>query len=296
MAECVRKAWLILGTTRLDLEDDTAGYYCTELDLGYPEVREVMDNRPDLDGVDDRTALFGSRAMAATITARGGTMSPDQIGSLFARYMLPGVRPELHYVLDRPGAPERRVIVRASDYAWPISGANTREIHLGWVAADPAMEDPVTKTAIAWAGSTGSGRVYALTFNRIYPAGGSASTSARISSPGDVPIRPLFRFYGPHTAPAIQLQPSAGGTMGYIGFEAGFIIPAGQWVDVDAAKHTAYANSDPAQSVIDQIRWDASTWPVLPVAPAYTTMWYGSGSSTSGVTQVQAIWNDRYLS
>jgi hypothetical protein len=292
---CVRRAWLILGDRRLELEDDTAGYYCTELDLGYPEVREVMNNRPDLDGADDRTALFGARAVSANIRARaGGTMTADEIGTLFAPFMLPGVRPELHYVLDRPGAPERMAAVRASGYTWPVSGARSREIHLGWIAADPAMSDPAERWVIAYAGSsTGTGRNYPLTFNRLYPPGGNTSTTATISSPGDIPIRPLLRIYGPITAPRVALAISDGSSL-EVRFVAGFIINAGHWVDVDAANRTVYADSDPTLPVVDRVDWQTSTWPVLPVAPASTSMNL-YGDSTAGVTQVEAIWHDRYI-
>lgn len=58
---CVRKAWLTLGSTLINLEDPTQGYFCTQLDLGFPSVREVTNNKPDQDGTDDRTRFMGSR-------------------------------------------------------------------------------------------------------------------------------------------------------------------------------------------------------------------------------------------
>lgn len=296
---CVRRAWLALGGRTLELEDDDAGYYCTELDLGYPEVREVITNRPDTDGTDDRTAYFGARAVAANIRARGGTMSVDQIGALFAPFMLPSVRPELHYVLDRPGAPERVCTVRASGYSWPISGAHTREVHLGWVASDPIMRDPDEQIAGAYAGSsTGAGRLYPLTFPRLYPPGGNSPTTGIISSPGDLPVRPLIRIYGPITDPHVRLQVNDPDPTPVAIFDLyfvrGFIINTAHWVDVDADQRTVYADSDAAQPAMDKIDWQRSTWPVLPPAPAVTYMTL-AGTTTAGVTQAQAIWQDGYL-
>src|SRR5215471_4422983 len=56
---CIRRAWLVLGTDSLALEDDAAGYYTTELDLGYPEVRDgPVNDRPGRDGTDDRVRLM----------------------------------------------------------------------------------------------------------------------------------------------------------------------------------------------------------------------------------------------
>jgi hypothetical protein len=186
-------------------------------------------------------------------------------------------------------------IVRASGYTWPVSGASSREIHLGWIAADPAMTDPAGRTAIAYAGSsTGTGRNYPLTYARLYPPGGNAPSTATISSPGDVPIRPLLRIYGPITAPRVTLELSdSSGTL-EVRFVPGFIINAGRWVDVDAAARTVYADSDPTAPVIDQVDWTVSTWPVLPTEPLFTYLNL-YGDSTAGVTQVQAIWHDRYL-
>jgi hypothetical protein len=278
-----------------------AGYACTELDLGYPEVRDsaTVNNRPDQDGVDDRTKYAGGRAMSATIRAVGGAMKVDEIGALFAVFQIPNARPQLHYVLDRPGAPERFTTVRATGYAWPISGARTREINLGWLASDPFMYDPAERVATSLAGSsTTPGRTYNLTFPRIYPIGGGVPTTGEIRSPGEITVRPLLRIFGPVTNPIVEMTPTTGadpaGPPALIRFVAGFIIPAGSWVDVDTNGKTAFLNSDNAQSVMAQIDWAASVWPVLPTLPYWTWLTL-RGDSTSAVSQVQALWYDGFL-
>lgn len=298
MAACVRKAWLTLGSQTLQLEDPTMGYFCEELDLGYPAPREVSNNRPDQDGVDDRTTLIGARTVAASIhvIAMAGN-SIDQAATLFAPYMNPAVRPVLHYVLDRPGAPERTLTLRAANYAWPIAGANERAVQLQWVASDPVAFDPVQKSATAWAGSTGNGRVYNLVPNRIYPAGGSGEVLGRIVTLGDLPVMPLLRIYGPITAPRIQFQyPDM--TYAYVTFLSTMIVNAGQYVEVDTRRHTAYLNGDPTKNLITSLDWYNSIWPVCPPgnAPFGTYFWFwGTPLNTSGVTQCQAFWQDRYL-
>jgi len=294
---CVRRAWLVLNGQRLDLEDDLAGYACTNLDLGYPEVRDVVSPRADASGSIDRTALMGSRAVAVELRAYGGTMTVDEIAAMWARYMLPVNRPELHYVLDRPDAPERMCVVRASGYAWPISGKRTRDIQLSWIAPDPTMVDPVQASVSALAGSsTSPGRLYPFTHNRIYPPGGGSPTTGVISSPGDVDTRPLLRVYGPITTPAVHLQihdpyPNVVDTAAIV-FVAGFRVDAGKWVDVDTNLKTA--TRDDGSSVVAGIDWQASVWPVIPPAPAdaYMTL---TGDTTSAVTQVVAYWHDGYL-
>jgi hypothetical protein len=299
VTDCVRRAWLVLGERVLPLEDDGAGYACTELDLGYPEVRDVVNNRPGQDGTDDRTVYMGSRAMSADIYASGGSMTVDEIGAAFAPYMLPNARPELHYVLDRPGAPERVATVRAAAYTWPVSGKKTRAIHLGWVAPDPILRDPTEQVAVAMAGSTSAnGRVYNFVPNRLYPPGAGAASTGEIRSAGDVVVRPLVRVYGPVTNPVVTLTPTTGadpsGPPAVLRFARGFVIDAGAWVDVDTAAKTAYRNSDPAQSVMASMDWANTVWPVLPTLPYFSWLTM-AGDSTSSTTQAQARWHDGYL-
>ena len=137
---CIRKAWLTLGALTMPLEDPDVGYYCTELDLGFPAPREVVDNRPDMDGVTDRTMVSSSRVVSANITANGAPV--DAIATQFSPFMVASVRPVLHYVLDRGASSgERTLTVRGSNYTCPISGSATRQIQLQWVAADPVAYD-----------------------------------------------------------------------------------------------------------------------------------------------------------
>jgi hypothetical protein len=293
---CIRRAWLELGNDILPLEDDVAGYYCTELNLGYPEVREVMNNRPDMSGTDDRSQFFGSRAVSANIDGRAGAMTADQIATVFAHYMLPHLRPRLHYVLERPGEPERFVTVRAANYTWPISGSKSRRVQLNWVAADPTMYDPVTSTvqAKSGGGETFVGRVYPLIFDRVYETpGGGLPTDGIIMSPGDIGVRPLFRIHGPITAPQLDLSVSDGRTLA-LWFKPTVRIDLGHWVDIDTLDHEAYYDSDPARHALSDLDWANSAWPVLPVLGQSTTMTL-RGSSTTEVTFAQAIWHDGYL-
>lgn len=299
---CRRKAWLTLGSRTVQLEDETAGYFCTELDLGYPEVREVTSNRPDQDGIDDRTAFWAGRAVSADISVQqsAGANWVDVVAASFAPFMVPSARPQLHYTLDRgPNSPERVMTVRPADYTWPISGSRRREVHLSWIAADPVARDPSITTATAWAGTTGAqGRTYPLTFPRVYPAGSGNPTSAQLVSPGDVPFKPLLRIYGPISSPVVQLVARDANNaqlfVALIAFQSSVVIDAGRRIDVDLARHTALRDGDPAQSVMSLLNWNATTWPALPPAPAVTTMTI-AGTGTTGVSQVQASWQDGYL-
>jgi hypothetical protein len=300
---CVRRAWLTLGGLSVDLEDVSAGYFCSSLDLGYPDVRDVTSNRPDADGIDDRTALMGGRVISADITAlRGAGAVIDVVAASFAPFMVPSARPTLHYILDRLDNPERTLTVRPSGYSWQVAGPDQRDINLQWVAADPVARAVTEQTATSWSGSsTLPGRTYPLTFNRIYPPGGSVGNSAQIRTAGEVPIKPRLRIFGPITNPNVffYIYPTGTGpplpTPLSIRFTGGIIVGAGHFVEVDVARKTAFVDADPTQSVLASIDWINTTWPVLPILPGYSLMTL-SGNSTSGITQCQATWRDGFLS
>jgi hypothetical protein len=287
---------LTLGSSSIDLQNEAGGWYCTNLNLGYPEVREVVNNRPDQDGIDDRTRYFGKRPVTADIvTYASSAGSIDDVADNFAPFMVPSARPVLHWILDRPGTPERTLVVRAAGYDWAVAGDQERDIHLAWVAADPIARATTTSSATAWAGSTaGVGRAYDLTFARSYPAGTSSSTVGMIRVTGDVPVYPLYRIYGPITRPIVSVGVFPANRTIMITFLSSFTIGSGQWVDVDSARKTAVLNSDPAQSVLSSIDWLNTKWGAIdPPNWGQLTI---NGSSTSPVTQVQAIWTEGFLS
>jgi hypothetical protein len=292
----IRRAWLTLGAASVLLDNPAGGWFVTSMDLGYPAVRAVITDRPDSDGADDRTKYFGARTISVAITTLlGAGAQVDAVASAFAPFMVPSARPVFHFVLDRPGATERVVTVRPAGYAWAVAGADERDIQLQFVAADPAFSDPATQTAVtAWTGGAGGGRPYNLTYPRTYPAGGGAPTSALIASHGDLPVQPFLRIYGPVTGPDIQFVPTTGATV-HVRFLSSFNIGAGHYVDVDTRAKTALQDGDPTQSVITGLDWVTTRWPVLPVLPDQTTMTI-TGSNTTAVSQVQASWQDRYLS
>jgi hypothetical protein len=292
---CVRQAWLTLGSLTIQLENIAGGWFCSNLDLGYPEVREVMQNRPDTDGAVDRTSLMGARIVTAEIHALAGAGARiDDVADNFAPFMVPSARPVLHYILDRPGTAERTISLRPSGYSWAVNDPAQRQIQLQWKAADPTVRDPNVQTAYAYTGTpAGNGRTYPLSFNRAYPASGGSPSSGTLSTNGDLPIRPLLYVYGPATGPVVTFTPSTG-PVSKVAFVSSFRIDAGHYVLVDTVNKTALLDGLRGQSELAWLDWYNTSWPVLPIAPATTTMAM-TGSSTSGATQTQATWQDGYL-
>lgn len=298
---CVRRAWLTLGGLTMPLEDVSAGYFCTNLDLGSPDVRAVMTTNPDRDGVTDRTQYLGARTVEADIVALVGAGARiDDVADGFAPFMVPSARPVLHYVLDRPGATERVLTLRAAQYGWKIAGPDQRDIVLQWVAADPIVRDPLTSSTSSYAGTGTAGRVYNLAFARAYPVGTQAPTSGRVSSPGDIPVRPLVRIYGPISGPKVATQvvdASGAAVSSQLGmtFFGSARVDAGHWLDIDHQRHTVLLDSDPAQSMFSAVDWSKSSWLTVPPAPGYATITL-TGTGTTAITQCAAVWQDGYLS
>lgn len=295
MADCVRRAWLTLGALTQPLEDEDAGLYCTELNLGYPTVREVVSNRPDAMGIDDRTSLWGERLVSANVTAQAPAAPyVDDVAARFAPFMVPNVRPVLHYVLDRPGAQEKTLTVRAANYAWPLTGGRKRNIQLQWVAADPIARGPELNRATAWAGTGGVlGRVYNLVPSRAYPVGAGLPSAGTITGHGDVGIQPYLRIFGPITDPRVTFD-TTGPPVEHSEVGMTYRIDAGHFVGIDTRLHTARLDDDPAQSVLSELDWVRLIWPVLPNAPDSTTMQL-TGTGTTSSSQVEATWQDGYL-
>ena len=294
---CVRSAWLVLGALSQPLEDEAAGYICPSLDLGSPEVRDVVTNRPDHHGVDDRTRYFGSRAITADVVALTPDARIDEIATVFAPFMRPDVRPELHYVLDRADNPERVLTMRAASYDWPIKGPEKREIHLQWVAADPIARDPVVHSSSSWSGSAiGAGRIYDLTFPREYPQGSTPPITGQLFTDGDVAVRPKLLFYGPIVGPEVAFRDESGNAQ-IFAFKNGTTIDAGSWIEVDTDARTAYWNGDLGRSAMNQIDWPRPTaWIICQSGIHYTFTLSADGGGANQVSQVVAQWRDGYLS
>jgi hypothetical protein len=286
----------------IDLESESGGWFCSSLDLGYPEVREVVNPRPAQHGADDRTQFFGGRVVTAEISALVGAGAViDEVAASFAPYMLPLARPTLHYVLDRVGQPERVIQLRASGYSWPIVGGSQRDIHLQWFADNPVIYDPTPRMAVAWSGSSiTSGRRYDLIYDpdRTYPVGQGVAIVGRIEHAGDLNARPVLRVYGPITGPVINFASyHADGFLAdqyAIGFAHAFVLGPGHFVEIDTTAYTARMDGDSQQPVEHWLIWTTLRWPVLAPLPNYTLMTL-EGDSTSGVSQAQARWQDGFL-
>ena len=108
-----------------------------------------------------------------------------------------------------------------------------------------------------------------------------------------MPIQPYLRIFGPISAPRVSMHTATPPNV-WTSIRLTSRIDAGHFVGIDTVKHTAYLDDNPAQSVLADLDWANTTWPVLPNLPDWTALELaGTGTTTS--SQVVASWQDGYL-
>jgi hypothetical protein len=301
-----RVAWLTLGdgTAPLYLDDWVAGYVCTELDLGWPEVRTVVNNRPDQHGTDDRTKLWGARVITAKLEAwPGGTLTVDQVAELFGPYLDPGSRPQLHYLTSAND--ERILTLRPNAFSAPMGTSVVRKFQLSWVAPDPLVYAGALRSGTTIPTIPGlAGRTYDLTFNRTYPAGGQSSQPVTVTNNGDQAAWPTITIWGPVTTPSVTIDywGDPGGTTNLgkllVPFVTGYRIDLPHYVVIDTRARAAWLDGDPLQSVVSSIDQTNALW--LPIPPVGANHAFGSFSMTgtsmqASRTHADVAWREAFL-
>jgi hypothetical protein len=254
---------LSLHTAGHDLELSPAnGFHVSDLDLGFPEVRSVLDPRTDRSGATDRTRFHGARVVTVQM------MLNDRVGQdrmvlleRLAPYCRPSVRPVLRMV--RPDGTQRQVVLRADARSAPLSAPNNLlAVQLQWVAPSGVIEATSVTTKVALASSDSEiGREYDLDFDRGYPAA-SPVGAVLIENPGGTESFPTLRMYGPCETPRIENQTSGGR------LQVDVTVSAGTYLEVDVAERTVRLNGSPSQSRYQAVDWTAtSSWDALTVPP-----------------------------
>jgi hypothetical protein len=287
----------------LPLDDVPRGYATTQLNLGFPGVREDMNLRPDTWGAADLTRLFGARVVSANVTlVPGGSMKMDDLLGLFAPFLDPSARPVLTYQLDTAVPVQRQLTLRVGDFSAPLVWPSRLDVLLTWTAADPIARAVDAQSATVWANdpASGTGRRYPLTFPRTYSTEeGGGPESALALNAGTWPAWPTIRIWGPCTTPRYSYRNDRLSAWGGVWFVSGFRIDAGHYVDVDTQDKTVILDTTTpqAQSVYGSL--DFPNTRMIPLQPgvdaggAYQLSL--AATQTSPATQATMTWRDAYL-
>lgn len=245
---------LELADQQLDLTPEN-GFNIRDFNLGFPVVRSVMDDRPNIDGMDDRTRFFGSRVVSLDIDLVGDKFTLlDQL----APYLNPANRPFL--VFD-DAEQTRRIRLRASEETVIITApTNIQRVLLQWVAPDGAAEglDEVEVEVPAVVGVE-AGFTWDVTFNLTFP---TTSPSGRINveSDGNVRTYPVIRLFGPCTNPRIDnaSDPDLAGKPKLLKFSQ--TLSASQFIEVNTRDRTAFLNGNPSLSLVSALDFTVSEY------------------------------------
>lgn len=261
----------------------------TAFDLGWPETREVTVNRAENDGTVDTTTLYGSRAVAMTLSMATGddpAIDATVLGLMDTLRQLstPDRRPYL-YVRFGNDADVYRLQLRTDSWTAPYSWK--LQPQLQWKAPDGALETVTEFAATVFAaGGVETGRVYPLIYPRNYGAGIPPGAIV-ISSGGMVPTWMIIRVYGPITNPTIA-NLTTGKRMVFTGLD----VAAGDYVSIRTKDHTVLVNDDPNVSRLSYVDWTQSSWlQLIPGANqiALTADVVGTGS------YMTLSWRDRRI-
>lgn len=256
------------------------------IDAPGPAIRAVTTPRPDDDGEDDTTALYGATSCAIRLLA---TATPaawvDELGS----YMHPASRPYL-VVADDEWAQVRRLRLRSENWSKPLSAEQAptqRTILAQWRAPDGAWEGDDEATVTLGSDIASSvGFSFPITFP-LALAATSSGGALQTTNVGNAPAHIVARLYGPCSAP--QLINDTTGEA--ITFTTDLVLGPGDYVEVSTRDKTAYLLSDTSASRLSMIDFSANTWWQLRSGPQ-SLRYVGTDSSTGSqaVIYYRPVW------
>jgi hypothetical protein len=301
----------VVDSLRLAPSFGPFGY--TDLDLGFPAVRDSTQELPDADGTYDDTAYHGARAISVSITVAENMFSPREIATWNPRigwnsaaywvqqlgsWMRPSRRFRLYYKLTGQG--RRWVDVRPASGSAPIvmDKPGSRDVQLSLVSPSGRL-----KSFSSGVGATVDGRNYRriplvsagvvggqpwpIDWNVGMVWGQDTSTPGDITYDGTVATGFVTRINAGMVAPLQNPRLTVTGPDGAArakGFT--MTVPAGSWVTVDSETRETFLNHDRQSSVdrfyADPLTGTADAWPVL--SPGYNPL---EVSGEQGVNRVR---------
>lgn len=227
-----------------------------EFDIPLPEVRDDVSVSTDTDGTDDHTQRHGARAVSIALRSLDEGM--DAVIAELGAFMHPALRPYLHVSNSDWIDGERRLLLRASAGGAPVAGPLypfARDVQAQWTAPRGVWEAVNLTQFVVNADEEAAGRTYNLIEPRTYPA--SLSTGlVQHTNVGTTFAHLVARLYGPCRGPRLTNE-STGQT---ISFSEDLELAAGEYVEVDTRKTSAYLMSDTDASRLDFMDLLDSQW------------------------------------
>lgn len=258
------------------------------VDFGYPDIREVSENRPGQSGTFNYTSLYGERTITANLKVLETPGMPSAVTRRVLRgWMAPNKDTQLVWQFvgdvemyaDMVGS----ALTAALNKATLLNG--TADVVLAWkVPRGRFLSTTVNDILIPYSGVT-TGRTYPLVPPRTYPAA-TGVNSANVLNAGTESTFPIVRMFGPMTSPKIANE-----TTGlYLEF-VGLTINAGDYIEINLENRTVQLNgtagaNNNRRSYLTTRQW----WSLV---PGYNQIRY-SGSGAIGAMG-EMLSQDAYL-
>jgi hypothetical protein len=260
----------------------------TGINIGLPEIRAVVEDRPDTDGTRDTTALIGARAVSITAELYA---TPAALADTWRAFMAPRKRIYL-YCYDSEWISTRRMLLRAEQWADPIAqGADDifRAVQAQWKAPDGVWEDadPTQVSIAAYTAST-TGMIFPMHFSLAWTAG-TAVTGTLINNLGALPLHFTVKLYGACTGPSL-ISDTTGQQMT---FASTMSVAAGSYVDLDTRERTANLLSDPVQSQLANMDLINTAWWQL--QPGSNSVRFAPSSGVAAGSSALLTYRQTYL-
>ena len=272
-------------------------YIVTSLQVGSPEVREVVRNRSLMDGTLDDTLYLGARAITMSIrfndvSACDAEVSMQVLIDRLTPYMSPHRRPVLTWQLPRSDQ-LRAVRVRGVNWGWSVSGPKAQGIAPQWVAPSGEImaggPDARRCVTIKPSSDTETGRTYNLTFNRAYPASNPIG-GRTIVNPGTTNAHWTLTIFGPVINPSFTIN----GIVFKTDRQGGVTLVAGQTLVVDTRTRTVLLNGVANASRYQNTNYDEWSWHSLLLNPGTNTVRF-DGTGLTAQTAAELCYTPTYL-
>jgi hypothetical protein len=273
-------------------------FIVASLQVGAPEVREVLRNRSLADGALDDTRFLGTRAITMLIRfndLKCGLDPDTSMQALIDRltpYMSPRRRPTLTWQL--PGSTEQRAaVVRGANWGWALEGPRAQAIAPQWVvpSGEILAGGPQAARCVTIKPSTDveAGRNYDLTFDRVYPP--SAPVGSRsIVNPGTALSHWELTIFGPVVNPEFKIN-----DITFIADRRGGVtLAAGQTLVIDTRSRTVLFNDVASASRYQNVNFEDWSWDDLMIRPGQNTVRF-NGTGMTEQSAAELCYTPAYL-
>jgi len=261
-----------------------AGWVVESVEIGLPEPRAVVENRPLGNGTIDRTGYAAARTITLGLVVADDPSTRQALLDQLAPYLYPAARPWLGIATD-PLAPLRWYQVRATDLSGPWEQPEYLRATVGFVTAGlPWGQSGDLHTVNVWPGTGAGGRTYNLAFDRVYP---SALPDVAVAyNAGAAPAPWTATIYGPVTAPRLDNLTTGQAIV----TTSKLVVAAGDWVVIDSTARTLMA--DGVSSRYYTLDFTQTEWFTLVPGQSRLTV-HGTDTQTPAMAVI--TWRDAYL-